>query len=92
MLNMLTCKKKAGGFISTYVFFPPTFRTGYIIAISFCCLSAAACIAYAVSLWHANRQRERSATVSNPDSLMSAQEEEDEEILGDMAPGYRYIY
>ncbi|QKX60879.1 uncharacterized protein TRUGW13939_08025 [Talaromyces rugulosus] len=81
----------AGGFISTYAFFPPTFRTGYIIAISFSCLAGAACIAYALSLWHANHQRDRNATVSNPDALMNAQEEDDG-MLGDLAPSYRYIY
>ncbi|KAH8702563.1 putative MFS transporter [Talaromyces proteolyticus] len=81
-----------GGIISTYSFFPPNYRTGYIVSISFSCLSAAACISYVISLWHANRQRDRNAALGNAEAMISGQQDEEEENLGDLAPSYRYTY
>jgi hypothetical protein len=81
-----------GGIIATYSFLSkdaPEYRNGYIICISFACLSAAACIAYVVSLWYENRQRDRNATVTATNTITGEDETED---LGDLAPSYRYAY
>lgn len=89
-----------GGIIATYSFLSkdaPEYRNGYIICISFTCLAAASCIAYLVSIWFANRQRDRQATVTNPEAAMSGHlaegvHRDETEILGDLAPSYRYAY
>jgi hypothetical protein len=79
-----------GGIISTYSFVTKDgvtdYRTGYIICLSFVCLSAAACSAYLLALWWENKKRD-----NNPvDPAMIPEEEE--EYLGDLAPTYRYTY
>ncbi|KAL8789830.1 MAG: hypothetical protein Q9213_000898 [Squamulea squamosa] len=75
-----------GGIIATYAFLPkdrPKFyRPGYAICISFICLSAASCIAYAASLVMQNRQRDKA-----PRSLLTEYEKTEK---GDLNPEYRY--
>lgn len=96
--NPLGIPPIVGGIIATYSFLSkdaPEYRNGYIICISFTCLAAAACIVYFLGIWHANHQRDLNATVSNPEATMSghlAEEEDETEGLGDLAPNYRYIY
>ncbi|EAW12537.1 putative MFS transporter [Aspergillus clavatus NRRL 1] len=80
-----------GGFISTYTFLPkdaPLYRNGYIISLSFLCLSAACCIAYLLAVWNDNRKRDRAAANGAVVNLT----EEEREFLGDLAPNYRYTY
>lgn len=85
-----------GGIIATYSFLQkdaPNYRNGYIICISFCALSGAACVAYVLAVWLENRKRDREATVTHPDAAPSAEEQAaEEELLGDLAPSYRYTY
>lgn len=66
------------------------YRPGYIICISFICFSGASCIAYLVAVWLENRRRQRNVTVSNPAAVVEGQDQE--ELLGDLAPTYRYQY
>lgn len=68
----------------------PDYRPGHIISISFMCLAAAGCIVYAVALWFENRKRDRLAAVFS--TTNEEIREEDEEVLGDLAPSYRYQY
>ncbi|KAJ5104981.1 hypothetical protein NUU61_002328 [Penicillium alfredii] len=79
-----------GGIISTYSFLEKDakvfYRPGFIICLSFICLSAVACIAYFFAVWYENRKRDRAAVDPNAIS------EEEEEYLGDLAPTYRYQY
>ncbi|KAJ5145920.1 Major facilitator superfamily domain general substrate transporter [Penicillium bovifimosum] len=79
-----------GGIISTYSFVTKDgvtdYRTGYIICLSFVCLSAVSCAAYLLALWLENKKRDRSPV----DPAMIPEEEE--EYLGDLAPTYRYTY
>lgn len=78
---------KVGGIISSYSFRAedaPQYRPGYIIGLSFICLSGAMCIVYFFACWHENRKRDRADVVQ-----VSEEEEED---LGDLAPSYRYTY
>ncbi|KAL2013562.1 hypothetical protein VTN00DRAFT_1087 [Thermoascus crustaceus] len=83
-----------GGIIATYSFLQKDakvyYRPGYIICISFICFSAASCIAYLVAVWLENRRRQRNVTVSSPAAV--AEEQHQEELLGDLAPTYRYQY
>lgn len=84
-----------GGIIATYSFLSkdaPEYRNGFIICISFACLSAVACIVYLLGIWHANRQKDRNATISNPEVSGHLTYEDKTEDLGDLAPTYRYIY
>ncbi|KAL1969005.1 hypothetical protein VTN77DRAFT_839 [Rasamsonia byssochlamydoides] len=86
-----------GGIIATYSFLSkdaPNYRNGYIICISFCALSAASCVAYLLGVWLENRKRDRQLTVTNPEAVISNYqgEETEEELLGDLAPTYRYTY
>lgn len=77
-----------GGIIATYSFLQkdaPLYRPGYIICLSFICLSGASCIIYLVALWHENRKRDRAAV--DPSIIP-----DEEEYLGDLAPTYRYQY
>ncbi|RMJ28417.1 Major Facilitator Superfamily [Aspergillus sp. HF37] len=76
-----------GGIISTFSFREedkPRYRPGYIISLSFMCLSAATCIIYLVACWRDNTKRDRAETPPLT--------EEEEEEMGDMAPTYRYQY
>lgn len=84
-----------GGIIATYSFLSkdaPEYRNGFIICISFACLSAAACVVYLLGIWHANHQKDRDAMVSNPEVSGHLTDEDKAEDLGDLAPSYRYIY
>lgn len=88
-----------GGIIATYSFLAqdaPNYYNGYIICISFSCLSGVACIVYFLGVWYENRQRDRNAAVSNPEAVISGHLAEEEECgtenLGDLAPDYRYSY
>ncbi|EEA24476.1 High-affinity nicotinic acid transporter [Talaromyces marneffei ATCC 18224] len=81
-----------GGIIATYSFLSkdaPEYRNGFIICISFACLSMAACTVYLVGVWHANRQRARILAESSGHLAEDGDKTED---LGDLAPTYRYIY
>ncbi|RJE22169.1 Major Facilitator Superfamily [Aspergillus sclerotialis] len=76
-----------GGIISTFAFMEkdaPNYRPGYIISLSFLCFSAAMCILYVGACWWDNRKRDKAVT---PELS-----EEEEELMGDMAPTYRYDY
>ncbi|CAL5872171.1 uncharacterized protein PFLUO_LOCUS6429 [Penicillium psychrofluorescens] len=78
-----------GGIIAAYSFQTqdaPQYRPGFIICISFICLSAASCVVYLVALRFENRKRDKAAV--DPATM----NEEEEEFLGDMAPTYRYQY
>lgn len=86
-----------GGIIATYSFLQkdaPEYRPGYIICISFICLSGASCVAYLAAIALENRRRERNATVMNPAAVsqLPPEEQNQEELLGDLAPTYRYQY
>jgi hypothetical protein len=84
-----------GGIISTFAFLAkdaPNYRPGYIICISFICLSGASCILYLIALMLENNKRQRDATVINPEAVMASEESIEEEALGDLAPTYRYVY
>lgn len=75
-----------GGIVATYSFLAkdaPKYKPGYSICISFICLSAAACLAYFVSVVIQNRNRDRT-----PQDVGLTDWEKTE--LGDMAPDYRY--
>lgn len=76
-----------GGIVSTFSFMEkdkPEYRPGYIISLSFICLSAAMCIAYLAGCWWDNKKRDRAETPQLT--------EEEEEMMGDLAPSYRYQY
>ncbi|KAJ9299963.1 hypothetical protein DTO217A2_8069 [Paecilomyces variotii] len=83
-----------GGIIATFSFLQkdaPLYRPGYIICISFICLSAASCVAYLLAVWYENRRRDRKATIMHPAAAAEIDERE-EALLGDLAPTYRYNY
>jgi len=76
-----------GGIIATYAFLSqdaPYYKTGYSICLGFLCMSAAACMAYAVAVTSENRRRDRA-----PRDLNITEYEKTE--LGDMSPDYRYM-
>ena len=76
-----------GGIIATYAFLAkdaPDYKPGYKICISFACLSAGACCAYAVALTVQNRRRERARR-----DLGVTEFEKTE--MGDLSPDYRYL-
>lgn len=79
-----------GGIIATYSFVEKNgaidYRTGYIICLSFVCLSGVMCVAYGLACWFENRKRDHAAV--DPAAIP----EEEEEYLGDLAPTYRYQY
>ncbi|BDD62029.1 hypothetical protein MAP00_007030 [Monascus purpureus] len=80
-----------GGIIATYSFLKkdaPKYLTGYKICLSFISLAAASCMAYFVAIWIDNQRRGRQAAVSSAEVIA----EEDEELMGDLAPSYRYQY
>ncbi|PCG90302.1 hypothetical protein PENOC_102770 [Penicillium occitanis (nom. inval.)] len=84
-----------GGIIATYSFLSkdaPEYRNGFIICISFACLSAVACIVYLLGVWHANRQKDCNAAITNSEVIGQLTDEDKTEDLGDLAPSYRYIY
>jgi hypothetical protein len=75
-----------GGIIATYAFLlqdGPFFRKGFSISIAFVCLAALSCVAYFVSVFIQNRNRDRS---SKNIGLTDFEKTE----LGDMSPDYRY--
>jgi hypothetical protein len=82
-------KCAVGGIIATYSFLEkdaPLYRNGYIIGLSFACLSATMSTVYFFAVRYENRQRER---------LMAQGKEvtvQEEERLGDLACTYRYAY
>ena len=76
-----------GGIIATYAFLAkdaPEYKPGYKICISFACLSAGACCAYAGALPVQNRRRERAGR-----DLGVTEFEKTE--MGDLSPDYRYL-
>ncbi|KAJ5775706.1 uncharacterized protein N7511_000717 [Penicillium nucicola] len=79
-----------GGIIATWSFVEKNgkidYRTGYIISLSFVCVSIAACVAYLIAIVWENKKRDRAAV--DPTSIG----EDEEEYLGDLAPTYRYAY
>lgn len=75
------------GIISTFSFREedkPGYRPGYIISLSFMCLSGAMCIVYFAACWWDNKKRDQAGTPQLT--------EEEEDMMGDMAPTYRYQY
>lgn len=91
---ILTGAPLVGGIIATFSFLQkdaPLYRPGYIICISFICLSAASCVAYLLAVWYENRRRDRKATIMHPAAAAEIDERE-EALLGDLAPTYRYNY
>lgn len=82
-----------GGIISTYSFLSkdaPFYRPGYSIGVSFLAFSAAMSILYFFAVWHDNKKRDRAIAEGRIDP--STITEEEEELLGDMSPTYRYAY
>lgn len=80
-----------GGIISPYCFLSkdaPEYHDGYIICIAFVCLSAATASIYLFGVWFDNVKREKAATSGTVAELS----EGEEELMGDMAPSYRYVY
>ncbi|KAG7002185.1 MFS-type transporter cnsO [Physcia stellaris] len=76
-----------GGIIATYAFLmkdAPRYKPGYSICIAFICLSGASCIAYFISTFVQNRNRDRAGT-----DLGLTEYEKTEK--GDMSPDYRYL-
>ncbi|KAK4216691.1 major facilitator superfamily domain-containing protein [Rhypophila decipiens] len=76
-----------GGIISTYSFLPddaPLYRKGYAICVSFICLSAVSCIAYAYTLWKENKRRDKAVH----DVGLTEYEKTE---LGDLNPEFRYM-
>jgi len=74
------------GIIATYAFIStdaPYYHNGYAICVSFACLSAASCCAYALALTWQNRARDRA-----PKQNLS---EDEKAELGDTSPDYRYF-
>ncbi|KAL2784375.1 major facilitator superfamily domain-containing protein [Aspergillus keveii] len=81
-----------GGIIATYSFLEkdaPLYRNGYIIGLSFCCLSAAMSTLYLFGCWYKNTKRDRIMAEGGPDAEVTPEEEEE---LGDLAVTYRYAY
>lgn len=75
-----------GGIIATYSFLAkdaPDYRPGYIICISFICLSAISCCAYAALISWENRKRARTVR----ENLTDYEKTE----LGDLNPEFRYM-
>lgn len=66
----------------------PEYRPGFAISISFLCFSAACSIAYFAAVWYDNHRRDQAA--ANGTAPEYSKEEQD--LLGDMAPSYRYAY
>ncbi|PLB33845.1 MFS transporter [Aspergillus candidus] len=79
-----------GGIISTYAFLKKddSYRNGYIISVSFLSFSAACCISYFMAIWTENRRRDRAAANGTAPEV----QDQDQELLGDMAVNYRYSY
>ncbi|THD00310.1 hypothetical protein EYZ11_000203 [Aspergillus tanneri] len=80
-----------GGIISTYSFLEqdaPEYRPGNIISVSFLCFSSACCIAYFAAVWNDNRRRNQAAATGT----VKEYSESEKDLLGDMAPTYRYAY
>lgn len=79
-----------GGIISTYAFLKKddSYRNGYIISVSFLSFSAACCISYFMAIWTENRRRDRAAANGTAPEV----QDQDQELLGDMAANYRYSY
>jgi len=86
-----------GGIIATYAFLSkdaPEYLNGYIICLSWCCLSIAACIIYFFAIWSENRKRDRKVQLlsSNQTTGNEVLEVEGEKDQGDLAPRFRYTY
>ncbi|KAF7178934.1 hypothetical protein CNMCM7691_007758 [Aspergillus felis] len=82
-----------GGIISTYSFLAkgaPRYRNGYIISLSFLCLSAAMAIVYLLAALYDNKKRDRA--IANGTIDLQALPEEELEYMGDLAPTFRYAY
>lgn len=90
-----------GGIIATYSFLKkdgPDYVPGYSICIGFIILSAASCVAYYFAITSQNRSRDKlaaAASISNAEGGISAGtgregQDEDDELLGDMSPNFRY--
>ncbi|KAL1858953.1 hypothetical protein VTK73DRAFT_7722 [Phialemonium thermophilum] len=76
-----------GGIIATYSFLAkdaPLYKKGYSISISFICLSAVACVLYALSIIRENKRRDKAARDLN----LTEQEKTE---LGDLNPEFRYM-
>ncbi|CCC12011.1 hypothetical protein SMACR_02233 [Sordaria macrospora] len=77
-----------GGIIATYSFVASDaknhYRTGYAICVSFTCLSALACLMYAISVTMENKRR---AKMQGDGGLT----EEEKADLGDLNPEFRYM-
>lgn len=90
-----------GGIIATYSFLKrdgPDYIPGYSICIAFIILSAASCVAYYIAITSQNRDRDRLAAtrMSNSEGGISAatggdgQDDDDDGLIGDMSPHFRY--
>ncbi|KAK4179648.1 putative transporter [Triangularia setosa] len=73
-----------GGIIATYSFVGGDFRKGYIICVSFICLSALSCIVYAVAIMAENQKKAKQTL----DDGMTEQEKAE---LGDLNPEFKYM-
>ena len=81
-----------GGFISTYAFLQkdaPEYRPGYSICLGFICLGFASTLLYLAAVWFDNMRRNRAVAVMSENESIG---EGDTEVLGDMAPTYRYQF
>ncbi|KAG5919173.1 hypothetical protein E4U61_001144 [Claviceps capensis] len=81
-----------GGIIASFVFEQDKagksdYSLGYSSCIGFCCVSAVACVLYALACWKTNRDRERGST----EGRLRAVSEDEKVALGDLNPSYRYL-
>lgn len=86
--------RQVGGNIATYSFLSRNalnYRDGFIICVSFACLSGVACAAYLSEIRHANHQRDDAVSEMEARGYQISNENETE-TLGDLAITYRYIY
>lgn len=81
-----------GGIIASFVFEQDKagksdYSLGYSSCIGFCCVSAVACVLYALACWKTNRDRERRSM----EGRLRAVSGEEKVALGDLNPSYRYL-
>ncbi|EEP79537.1 conserved hypothetical protein [Uncinocarpus reesii 1704] len=80
-----------GGIVATYSFLEkdkPNYIPGHTICISFLALAAAACIVYLGLLLYRNKSRDKAAGTGPID--LTPEQEQENELLGDLNPTYRY--
>ncbi|KAJ5099376.1 hypothetical protein N7532_006377 [Penicillium argentinense] len=79
-----------GGIISTFAFATDnkTFTTGYAICVGFCGLTVISIFVYVAALWLDNKKKDEQLAAVDPNAISDSEEE----MLGDLAPNYKYTY